>query len=108
MNEALIREEKDLVVLLGSFLVYKQLDSLYDLVRYIESYSADDLFEIINTIKSHVPATLIYWLASFLSIVKDESLLIHFLKLDVDYDLVNQVVELEPVLVNEFIEFWGV
>lgn len=108
MNDALIREEKDLVVLLGSFLVYKQLDLLYDVVRYIESYSADDLFEIINAIKDHVPATLIYWFAGFLSIVKDESLLIHFLKMDVDYGLVSQVTVLEPVLVDEFIEFWGV
>jgi len=108
MNEALIKEEKDLVVLLGSFLVYKQFDLLYDVVRYIESYSADDLFEIISAIKNHVPATLIYWFASFLSIVKDESLLIYFLRLDIDHDLVSQVTALEPVLVNEFIEFWGV
>jgi hypothetical protein len=81
---------------------------LYDMVRYIESYSADDLFEIISAIKSHVPSTLIYWFAGFLSIIKDESLLIHFLKLDIDYDLINQVTLLEPVLVNEFIDFWGV
>lgn len=108
MNDVLMREEKDLVILLGSFLVYKQLDLLYDVVRYIESYSADDLFEVISAIKDHVPATLIYWFASFLSIVKDETLLIHFLRLDIDYDLVSQVSLLEPVLVNEFIEFWGV
>lgn len=107
MTGELLKDEKDLVILLGSSLVYKQVDILYDLICYIESYSTEDLFEIINAIKKHIPSTIAQWFCEFLIIVRDITLLNSLLNLPLDIELINWVVKSYPEVVDYFVTFWG-
>ena len=108
MTGELLKDEKDLVILLGSSLVYKQVDILYDLICYIESYSTEDLFEIINAIKKHIPSTVMQWFCEFLIIVRDTTLLNSLLGLPLESELINLVAKLFPEIVNCFVVFWSV
>jgi hypothetical protein len=80
---------------------------LYDIICYIESYSTEDLFEIINAIKKHIPATVIQWFCEFLTIVRDITLLNSLVNLPLDNELIDWVVRSCPEVVEYFIAFWG-
>ena len=100
-------QEKDLVLLLGSFLLYKEFVCLYELIAYVKSYSSDDLINIIGELKKCLPKSVIEWFADFLSIVNEKTSILTISSLLEQQELIPLVVQSSPELVNYFVDFWG-
>jgi len=108
MSGEIIGQEKDLVLLLGSFLVYKQVDCLYELIQYINSYDSSDIFEIIQVVKDHLSNTLIEWFVTLLQLFQEEVILRELLSLPITNEFALAVVNIvSPEDLNTFISFWG-
>lgn len=107
---ASLSREKDLVILLGSFLVHKCFDYLVELIEYIGSYSCEDLQHIFSQVFQSITTTEQKWFKAFLEIISDRDFVCSFLEDVPAYvELITEdffaVKSIDEELINSFVEF---